>query len=880
MRRRDEQLRFNLLCWSSAIVASFLTLAIYLVPAINLIVAMALLQHKFLVNYQEQQNAFEDFLRNFKSSSTETEDALEDLHIDGDGTSDEYDFMDDAQDETGATRPRTKNASKMKYMKMLQDVADRKTMQVLVDLDDLEQYERTLEGDAASLQLVSSIEKNAYHYIEVLSRAVDKVLPQPTGELSYKDDVLDVIMTQRLKRNEAIMQQMEFNLDSDGPESLFPAALTRRYTLNFKPITPSGSSSDKGSKALAVRNVRGEHLGHLITVRGITTRVSDVKPSIQVNAYSCDRCGHEIFQPVTTKQFTPLVECTSQDCKENNTKGQLFLSTRASKFLPFQEIKIQEMADQVPVGHIPRQLTIHCHGELVRQVNPGDVVDIAGIFLPIPYTGFKAIKAGLLTDTYLEAQYVHQHKKAYDDMVLAPTTIRRMAELEQSGQLYEYLSRSIAPEIFGHLDVKKALLLQLIGGVTKEMGDGMRIRGDINVCLMGDPGVAKSQLLKYITKVAPRGVYTTGRGSSGVGLTAAVMRDPVTDEMILEGGALVLADNGTCCIDEFDKMDDSDRTAIHEVMEQQTISISKAGITTTLNARTSILAAANPLYGRYNPRISPVENINLPAALLSRFDILFLILDTPSRDGDEELARHVTHVHIHNAHPEPQGGGLIFAPNEVRQWVARARSFRPIVPKQVSDYLVGAYVRLRQQQKRDEAGSKTFTHTSPRTLLGVLRLSQALARLRFAAEVITDDVDEALRLVEVSKASLYEDSKDRRGDQSPSTKIFNLIRGMRDSGAAATGEGRGELDLRRVRERVLAKGFTVQQLEACLDEYADLDVSDFGCNGNVWLMLTNLYRFGKPPPRVRVWCSSRLVMMTWTTMIFDCIVVGKGDSAL
>ncbi|KAJ8087923.1 DNA replication licensing factor MCM7 [Marasmius tenuissimus] len=767
------------------------------------------------VDYENEKEIIKDFLNKFRSTEKDLNTTFSNIHI-----NDEQDGQDQEQ-------------LPLKYMDQLQQIANRDQQMLVVDLEDIHSYEQTVA------ELVDRIRQNTRRYVTLFSDVIDTLMPAPTKDITEQDEVIDVVLHQRRERNARV---------DGGQDDGFPEHLLRRYNVYFKPL--------KSDIAMAVRDVRGADLGRLITVRGIVTRVSEVKPLLQINAYTCDVCGAETFQEVFQKTFMPHADCENpNECKKNNITGTLHMQTRASRFSPFQEVKIQEMADQVPVGHIPRSMTVHVHGSLTRQMNPGDVVHLGGIFLPIPYTGWQAIRAGLLTDTYLETHHIHQVKKQYSELVLTPEMDRTIQQLARDGTIYSKLAQSIAPEIYGHEDVKKALLLLLVGGVTKVTADGLKIRGDINICLMGDPGVAKSQLLKYISKIAPRGVYTTGKGSSGVGLTAAVMRDPVTDEMVLEGGALVLADNGICSIDEFDKMEESDRTAIHEVMEQQTISISKAGISTTLNARTSILAAANPLYGRYNPKVSPVDNINLPAALLSRFDLLFLILDKPSRDDDERLAQHVTHVHMYNRHPDL--GIEVIEPSIMRHYIAKARTIRPNVSSDVSSYIVDSYVKLRKRSKVDQEENTSHSYTSARTLLGILRLAQALARLRFSDSVEHPDVDEALRLMDCSKASLHEeDEAEHEPDRSYKSKIIRLIKNMAGAGRprptkrtrrfgkgpggerdmdvddSDEEENGGELSMVDVRARVTKAGFSEAQMNETIADYEDMGVLARVANGS------------------------------------------------
>eukprot|EP00606_Chrysophyceae_sp_TOSAG23-5_P000291 GSChrysophyteH2.ASY1.ANO1.1034.1 assembled CDS len=697
------------------------------------------------------------------------------------------------------------------YSVQLQEIANRERKVLEIDLDHVLDHKQDDE-------FVGNIKKNTMRYISLFSQAAEALLPAATIAMRRHDS--DV-----------------------------PTFITKRFDVIFIPLAPDKAVARK------LREVKAGDIGRLVTVRGMVTRANDVKPHIVGCTYICDTCGGELYQEITGSQFMPIQVCVTQRCKDNKTTGRINMINRGSKFIKYQELRVQELPDQVPVGHIPRTITVQCKGEAVRQCGPGDIVTLSGIFLAQKFAGacvcvcvcvcFVGRRAGLSNSTYLLAHCIEREKQNYADLTagLDSAAQKVVTEISVDPDPYARLAASIAPEIFGHEDVKKALLLQLVGGVTRNLADGMKIRGDLNICLMGDPGVAKSQLLKYIATAAPRGVYTTGKGSSGVGLTAAVIRDPSTGDLSLEGGALVLADRGICCIDEFDKMEDGDRTAIHEVMEQQTISIAKAGITTTLNARAAVLAAANPLYGRYNKKKSISENVDLPNSLLSRFDLLFLLLDRADMDIDLALSRHVLHVHRYLKKPQTAVNTL--NATQVKQYISIARAIEPTVPQELTQYIAEAFVSLRQRSTENSASTSGYGHgpktnhtdqavMTARQLLSILRLSQALARLRLSSEISHEDVDEAMRCVYtcicilcvcVCVCVLTHASKSSLADDGPAVQQEDMVSAiysiMRDFAAQRNSN---TIDYNHVELMILKKGYTNQQLRACIDEYESLGV--------------------------------------------------------
>ncbi|KCV71384.1 minichromosome maintenance protein 2 [Fonticula alba] len=527
-----------------------------------------------------------------------------------------------------------------------------------------------------------------------------------------------------------------------------------------------------------LRDLRHNQLNHLVRVSGVVTRRTNVLPQLRYVKFDCAKCT-AVLGPYY--QSGDGDEITIARCPECESKGPFTVNMEQTAYRNFQKITIQESPGTVPAGRLPRHKDVILLRDLIDSARPGDEVEVIGIYRNNFDAALHARNGFPVFQTIIEANNVIRrmdHLMAYN---LTDEDRRQIRQLAQDERIGDRIAKSIAPGIFGHENIKQALALSLFGGVEKNVDGKHRIRGDINVLMLGDPGTAKSQFLKYVERTSHRAVYATGQGASAVGLTAAVQKDPVTREWTLQGGALVLADRGVCLIDEFDKMNDADRTSIHEAMEQQSISISKAGIVTSLNARCAVIAAANPIKGKYDSSLPFGQNVDLTEPILSRFDILCVVRDTVDPVLDGKLARFVVDSHL-RYHPEFVAGtdevdsfqlnadGTVSSvsaagvdedllDNEtLRKYIMFARqNVRPRLRSADEDRIAHLYAALRRESAHTDSIPVTV-----RLIESIIRMSEARARMFLRDVVRSDDVNVAIRMCVESFVSAQKHSVGRQ----------------------------------------------------------------------------------------------------------------------
>jgi replicative DNA helicase Mcm len=467
------------------------------------------------------------------------------------------------------------------------------------------------------------------------------------------------------------------------------------------------------------------------------------------------------------------------------------LIPQKSQFKDWQKVRIQESPEELPPGQMPRSVDVILEGDIVDISRPGELVKVTGTLQTSPDFSRRGGKLATF-NIFIEANGVEIAEKEYEQLEISEEDEKRIKELAEDPYVHERIHASIAPSIQGHERIKESIALLLFGGVGKTLPDGTRLRGKSNILMIGDPGTGKSQILKFVSGLAARGLYTSGKGTTAAGLTAAVVHDTESGAMTLEAGALVLSDQGIACIDEFDKMDPNDRTAIHEAMEQHTVSIAKAGIVATLNARTSILAAANPSLGRYESSLSVQDNIRLPFTILSRFDLIWILVDVPEATRDRELAQFILNMHQMKK-IQSTGATPTIAPDFLKKYIGYANRYViPQLSSEAAEVIEKFYVDLR---KSAEGGASPVPITA-RQLESLVRLAEARARMALQSKVSKEDAQAAVRLMEESLRMVALDritgkididslvSKMSASQRSSSDIIIKAIRDMESEGTS------------------------------------------------------------------------------------------------
>jgi len=486
-----------------------------------------------------------------------------------------------------------------------------------------------------------------------------------------------------------------------------------------------------------LRELGSDNIGKLVMVEGIVVRATPARPMVTRAAFKCKRCGEVSYRDQTGPFLRAPFNCDNPVCKRN---GPFDFVQEESSFIDSQDLRIQERPENLPPGQLPRWVNIKLtQKDLVDVARPGDSVSIVGVVRAaapvLPKVG--KLRVFLL---HLDANFIDVLSKEHEAVLTSPEEEKQILELARDPWIHRKIIRSIAPSIYGYEHVKEAVMYLLFGGVPKQFPD-IKIRGEMNMLLIGDPGTAKSQLLQYVARIAPRGLYTSGRGTTAAGLTAAVLRER-QGGMTLEAGALVLADKGVACIDEMDKMRPEDRVAIHEAMEQHTVSVAKGGIVATLNARAAVLAAGNPALGRYEPYRTVAENIALPVTILSRFDLIFVLRDEPEKELDTKMSEHILNLHMTGAVPVESP----VPPELLRKYISYARNFKPVLAKEALERLRDFYLEMRSAS---EAEGTPIAITA-RQLESMVRLAEARARVAFRKEVLAEDAEAAITIMKRS----------------------------------------------------------------------------------------------------------------------------------